>query len=56
MWTRSRSEATNLACVPLPLPYTPLITYLRTALPHEQRAVALDDLAAPEGRIVVSNR
>ena len=30
MWTRSRSVASILACVPLPLPWTPMITYLRT--------------------------
>ncbi len=32
MWTRSRSAASSLACVPLPLPWMPMITYLRT--PH----------------------
>src|SRR5580700_7180589 len=29
MCTRSRSSASILACVPLPLPCTPMITYLR---------------------------
>src|SRR5215469_10819395 len=30
MWTRSRSPASNPAWVPLPLPWTPIMTYLRT--------------------------
>src|SRR4051795_11717439 len=30
-WTRSRSAASWAACVPLPLPCTPMITYLRTS-------------------------
>src|SRR6516164_4181010 len=29
IWTRSKSTASSLACVPLPLPCTPMITYLR---------------------------
>src|SRR5579859_7928630 len=29
MWTMSRSAASNWLCVPLPLPCTPMITYLR---------------------------
>src|ERR1035441_8439043 len=29
MWTRSRSAASSWLCVPLPLPCTPMITYLR---------------------------
>src|SRR5580704_19061394 len=39
MCTRSRSSASILACVPLPLPCTPMITYLRMSSAwHETHA------------------
>src|SRR6266545_4962883 len=41
MWTRSRSAASIWACVPLPLPCTPMITYLRMSSAwHTERGVA----------------
>src|SRR6266545_3246704 len=41
MWTRSRSAASNWLCVPLPLPCTPMITYLRMSSAwHTERGVA----------------
>src|SRR5256886_2178433 len=41
MWTRSRSAASIWLCVPLPLPCTPMITYLRMSSAwHMHRGVA----------------
>src|ERR1700749_3457098 len=40
IWTRSRSAASSWLCVPLPLPCTPMITYLRMSSAwHTQRGV-----------------
>src|SRR6478672_8741189 len=41
MCTRSRSAASMPAWVPLPLPWTPMMTYLRIALPLHTEAPAL---------------
>src|SRR5690242_1060634 len=41
MCTRSRSAASRTAWVPLPLPWTPMMTYLRIAPPLHTRAPAL---------------
>src|SRR6476660_7643386 len=42
MWTRSRSAASSWLCVPLPLPCTPMITYLRMSSAwHTQAEPAL---------------
>src|SRR5205809_83312 len=41
IWTRSRSAASSWLCVPLPLPCTPMITYLRMSSAwHTERGVA----------------
>src|SRR5215469_15810308 len=45
--TRSRSSASILACVPLPLPWTPIMTYLRTRSGY---SAVMTDLGAPLGR------
>src|SRR6476620_3536574 len=41
MCTRSRSAASRTAWVTLPLPWTPMMTYLRIAPPLHTRAPAL---------------
>src|SRR4051812_21222379 len=48
MWTRSRSAASSWLCVPLPLPCTPMITYLRMSSAwHTQAETALAGPAHP---------
>src|SRR5262245_45720376 len=59
MCTRLKSSFSILACVPLPLPCTPMITYLRITPPLERLLKPLDqalhDLHAGEALVVAGH-